>query len=129
MVTPTTSQKLAGAPRAEADRLMRWSFSMLLVFAFAYLVAAAVGFWLLGALGLNDGDLLLMDHSAIGWIAEIGLTLVLATPPVIGVVLGVRAIRAGAGKLALVAVAINGLLALMALVTFVGNIVITYVQT
>lgn len=127
MVTPTSGQRLAPAPQSDADRLTRWSFYLLLVFVFAYLVAGVVGYWLLGALGLTDGDLLLMDHSAAGWAAEIGLTLVLAAPPIVGVVLAIRAIRRGARTLAFVAGAINGLLVLMTLVTLVGNIWITYI--
>lgn len=128
MVIPTAPQKLTGASRTLADRLTRWSFSMLLVFVLAYLVAGVVGYWLLAALDLNDGDLLLTDRSVVGWTAEIGLTLLLAAAPAAGVVLAARAIRAGARTWAFVAAAVNGVLVLMALVTFVGNIWMTYVS-
>ncbi|HET8616401.1 MAG TPA: hypothetical protein VFL94_12810 [Actinomycetales bacterium] len=127
MVT-RTSPTLAPAPQSDAERLTRWSYAMLLAFVLAYAVAGVVGYWLLGALGLNDGDLLLMDRSVVGWVTEVGLTLVLLAPPAVGIALAIRAVRAGARTLAFVAAALNGSLVLIALVTLVGNIWITYVR-
>lgn len=107
-------------------RWTRWSLWMLPVFLVALIVSSIVGSALLSAFGLHEGDLLLMQRGVAGWAAEIGVSLLLVTPAVVGVVLATKALRHGAGRAAWVGLVANGLLVLWTAFVFANAVRMTY---
>ena len=98
---------------------------MLPAFLGAFVVATVVGNWFLHLLDLHEGDLLLMAHSAAGWAAEVGTTLLLLAAPVVGAVYGLAAVRAGARRTWWWLV-LNGLLVVWVLFVFVDDVRMSY---
>jgi hypothetical protein len=120
--TPSTADT-----RWPAQRLTVWSLMMLLVYV---LWGLALGFFgsivLLPALDLAEGDLLLMAGGVLGWVAEITMSLLLIAPCLIGLVLGIKAVRRGARTLAWLAVGLNVLPILQVAVAFLDSVHMTY---
>jgi len=122
MVPPAQQER----PVWSAHRLTVWSFLMLVVYVVWYFALGMLGMMvLLPALGLSEGDLLLMAGGVAGWVAEVGMSLLLVAPLVVGVVLAVTAIRRG-GRWAWVALVLNGLLVLQVVFAFLDTIHMTY---
>ena len=114
-------------PQWSASRLTHWSWGMAGTFVFLATLSGTVFFRLVqGPLGIREGDVILMARSAAGWVAEVGSTLIVLSAPVLGVVLGARAIRRGGTWGPRAATAVNGLFALLWLYTFIDNIHMTY---
>lgn len=74
-----------------------------------YLVGWAIGTALGSLLDVPEGDLLTTAGPA-GWVAAIGLVLLLVVPQALGLRFGVRARRAGAGGIAIVGIAANAVI-------------------
>lgn len=95
-------------PLGHADRLARWSLGMLVAFSLwtaAFIgLSSVVGRWL-GA-EMTDGDV----ASITAWLPWSAVTLLWVLPLVVGVVLGTRAVRAGAGREGKAALVLNGLI-------------------
>ncbi|SES47987.1 hypothetical protein SAMN05216199_0016 [Pedococcus cremeus] len=97
-----------GSPRTHGERLARWSLGMLV--AFALWTAAFVGLsgvvagWL-GA-DMTGGDVAYIRE----WLPWSAVTLLWVLPLVVGVVLGGRAVRAGAGREGTAALVLNSLI-------------------
>ena len=70
-------------------------------------VMFAGGYWVASWFGIDPVEESITDQGVLGWLAAIGLGLVAALPSLIGVVLAVRAKRAGAGTAATLALVIN----------------------
>jgi hypothetical protein len=65
------------------------------------------GYWVASWFGIDPVEESITDQGVLGWLAAIGLGLVAALPSLVGVLLAVRAKRAGAGTAATVALVIN----------------------
>jgi hypothetical protein len=100
---------------------------MLPVFFLVYLVTDVVGeYVVLPLLDLDEGSLPLMARNAGGWLSETGLFLVAVAAPVIGLVLGVKALRRGGHTAAWTAVVVNLGFALVMAYTLFDAIRMTY---
>ena len=90
-----------------AERFGRWSFGMLVAFALwtaAFIgLSGVVGEWL-GA-EVEGGEVAYID----AWLPWLAVSLLWVLPLVIGVVLGVKAVRAGAGRAGKAALVLNTL--------------------
>jgi hypothetical protein len=84
--------------------------------AVSYLVAMAVGLGFMGALGVPEGELI-TTAGATGWAAGLLVLVIGATPSIVGAHLAWRALRAGGGRSARAALAVN--LALVGYLTVV----------
>ena len=111
MTVGTTGQRRSqgrDGPGGQAERLARWSLGMLVVFALwtaAFVgLSAIVGRWL-GA-EMTDGDVAYITQ----WLPWSAVTLLWVLPLVVGVVLGTRAVRAGAGRGGTAALVLNSLI-------------------
>jgi hypothetical protein len=96
-----------------------------------YLVwAVALAFFgslvLMPWLDLAEGGLLLMAGGVAGWVAEIGMTLLLIAPPVVGVVLAVKAVRRGGRWTAWLALGLCAVLIAQAVFSFIDAVHMTY---
>lgn len=74
---------------------LRWSFLMLPAFLILFIIASLLEAATMQAVGLTEGDLLLMDKSAVAWIVAILLFALTAAAPLVGIWLGLRATRDG----------------------------------
>jgi hypothetical protein len=100
---------------------------MVPAFLFLWGLSGTIYFHLLeGPLGIHEGDVILMARSAAGWAAEVGSVLVLLAVPVLGVLLGVRAIHRGGRWGSWTAIVVNTGFALFTLYTFIDDIHMTY---
>ncbi len=123
---PAEQQPTAPGPWS-ASRLTKWSWVMVPGFLFLWGLSGTVYFHLLeGPLGIHEGDVILMARSAAGWAAEVGSVLILLAVPVLGVLLGVRAIHRGGRWGSWAAVVVNAGFALLLLYTFMDEIHMTY---
>ncbi len=123
---PTEQHSTAAEPWS-SSRLTKWSWVMVPGFLFLWGLSGTVYFRLLeGPLGIHEGDVILMARSASGWAAEIGSVLAGLAAPVLGVLLGVRAIRRGGRWGSWTAVIVNAGFALLVLYMFVDDIHMTY---
>lgn len=85
--------------RQRAARLTRDSLLMLPVFGAIFIATSFIGeYVVLGLLGLNEGDLWLMERGIAGWTAEILFTLVLVSAPVAGAWLAATAAGGAPGS-------------------------------
>lgn len=108
-------------------RLTRWSLLMLPAFVIVFLITSFVGeYVVLDLLGLNEGDLFLMEGGIAGWLAEVSFALLLVSAPVLGVWFGARALRHGGAGKAWAGVVLNGLLVLLVVYMFVDAIRMSY---
>ena len=124
-VAPSPSGTAATDQKA-AMRTHR-SLWMLPVFFGAFLVTSVIGeYVMLPWLGLNEGDLMLMERGVAGWASEIAFALVLVAPVVVGVVDAIAALRRSGGWLAWVGLTLNALLVAWVIYTFVDAIHMTY---
>ena len=99
------------------------SVLMLPALVVSYVAATLVGFAVQDALGLDDGDML-SEAGVRGWVAASFLLLLLALPPIAGVVLGVEARRRGDRRLATAAVVLNATLAAYLLISVVLQLIV-----
>lgn len=110
-----------------ASRLTHWSWGMAGTFVVLTALVGTVFFRLVsGPLGIHEGDVTLMARSAAGWVAEVGSTSIVLAAPVVGMVLGTRAIRRGGTWGPWAALAVNAACALVTLYTFVDNVHMAY---
>lgn len=113
-VRTTGRRRYDSGQRSHAERLARWSLGMLVVFAGwtgAFVgLSGVVGRWL-GA-EMTDGDVAYLT----GWLPWAAVTLLWVLPLVVGVVLGTRAVRAGAGPTGKAALVMNGLILVLVVV-------------
>ncbi len=108
-------------------RLTRWSWAMVPVYLFLSALSGTVLFHALqGPLGIHEGDVILMARSVAGWVAEVGITVVLLAAPVAGVVLGGAAIRRGGSWGPWTALVANAAFALLTLYMFIDDVHMTY---
>jgi len=113
MSTPARTPKVVltePVPR-RAVVLTRWAWAMVPMLVVSFVAAFALGTAFMAALGVAEGDLL-VAAGPLGWLAALAVLAVGIAPAVVGVVLGLRATRAGGGVLAVSAFVVNGLLAL-----------------
>jgi hypothetical protein len=89
----------------------------------SYLAAYFVGVALLSALDLAEGDSL-TEAGAWGVVAAVPLMLLLVTPQIVGIVLGVKARRLGERRLGTTGVVVNTVIAAFLLLTSVAQLVI-----
>jgi hypothetical protein len=100
---------------------------MLPVFGAIFIATSFIGeYVVLALLGLNEGDLWLMERGIAGWTAEILFTLVLVSAPVAGAWLAATALRHGGRWGAWLGLVLNALLILFTLYMFVDAILMTY---
>ena len=115
MTVGTTGRRRQGnGHQGHAERLARWSLGMLVVFALwtaAFVgLSSVVGRWL-GA-EMTDGDVAYLT----AWLPWSAVTLLWVLPLVVGVVLGTRAVRAGAGPAGKAALVLNSLVLVLVVV-------------
>lgn len=89
-----------------------------------YLVGWAVGTALGSLLDVSEGDLL-TTAGPVGWVAAIGLILLLVAPQAVGLRFGLRARRAGAGGIATAGVAANAIIGAYVLVTGIAGLALS----
>ena len=100
-----------------AQRLTMWAWIMLALAAVSTVVAGVLGYAFMALLDVAEGELLPSAGLA-GWAAMLVVTAVMATPLVIGTLLGGRATKAGGGGSSAAACIVNALLLLFVLFTF-----------
>lgn len=123
-LTQAPENKTVDPQRARA--LVVWSFAMIPVYVMVWWVLGWVSFALLGPLGLVEGELLLMAHNVWGWLLTIGFYAVMAAVPITGIVLGAKAVHSALRTSAVVAVVLNALVLLVALVQLASEIQLSY---
>jgi phosphoglycerol transferase MdoB-like AlkP superfamily enzyme len=127
--TMTTVTPISGhvETRWTPQRLTSWSLLMVVVYL---MWAAALGFFgslvLMPWLDLPEGSLLLMAGGVTGWVAEIGMTVLLIAPIVVGVALAVKAVRRGGRWTAWLALGLNAVLIAQAVFSFIDAVHMTY---
>ncbi len=104
----TSAPEAPGRSPGAARMLTLWSWLMLPTLIASFLVGGALGYAFLGLLGLHRGDLLSFAGVA-GWAALIVVLVIGALPVIVGVGLGLRAVRAGGGRPAVAATVVNAL--------------------
>lgn len=113
--------------RWTAQRLTRWSLLMIVVYL---MWAIALGFFgslvLMPWLDLSEGSLLLMAGGVAGWVAQIGMTVLLIAPIVVGMVLAVKAVRRGGRWTAWLALGLNAVVIAQAVFSFIDAVHMTY---
>ena len=108
-------------------RLTLWSFLMLPAFVVVFLITSVVGeYVVLDILGLDEGDLFLMQGGVAGWLAEVVFALLLVSAPAGGVWLAARALRHGGKGKSWAGLILNGLLVLLVVYMFVDAIRMSY---
>lgn len=123
----TPSPGTAADPKQRINRLTRRSLLMVPTFVVVYFITGLIGLYLvLHLLGLNEGDLFLMERGVAGWAMEVLFTLVLVSAPAAGVWFAVAALRRGGRWGALAGLVVNGLLVLLVIYIFVDDILMTY---
>lgn len=126
----TTIAPLRSTPTRPDPKVVTWthrSLWMLPAFLVAFFVTGVVGeYVVLPRLGLNEGDLMLMQRGVAGWVCEVGFALVLAAPAVAGIVFAVAALRRSAHVSAWVALIANAALATVVLYMFLDAVHMTY---
>ena len=111
----------------QVSRLASWSLLMLPVFMVVFFVTSLVGeYVVLDLLGLPEGSMFLMEGGIAGWTAEVLFAVLLASGPVAGVWLAVRALRRGGQRKAWAGLILNGLLVLLVAYMFVDAIRMSY---
>jgi hypothetical protein len=124
-IAPSPGGTTASDPKVA--RWTRWSLWMLPTFLVAFLVTSIVGeYVMLPWLGLNEGDLMLMDRGMAGWVSEVAFALVLVTPAVFGVIFAIAALRRSGRWPAWVGLILNALLVAFVIYMFVDAIHMTY---
>lgn len=86
-----------------------WSLLMLPMLLVTGAVAAVVGINLLGRRGL-EGSEPMSVQGAYGWVVFAMTTVVFLAPLIVGVVLGVKALRGGERRLGLTGILVDGLI-------------------
>jgi hypothetical protein len=100
---------------------------MLPTFLVVFLVTSFVGeYVMLPWLGLNEGDLMLMERGVAGWACEIGFAIALAAPAAVGVTFAVAALRHSSRWPAWVGLIVNALLLALVIYMFVDAVHMTY---
>jgi hypothetical protein len=107
-------------------RATRRSLLMVPTGLFVWLATGLVGLWWMDLLGLNEGDVLLMDRSVAGWVAEVVLVVAALAAPALGVRFAALALRHGAAWVAWLGLVLNGALLVLVLYGFVDDIRMTY---
>jgi hypothetical protein len=80
----------------------------------------------LGALGLGEGELYVMERGVAGWTAEVLSALALLAAPLAGALLAAAALRRGGKKAALAALILNALLVCLVLCGFADHVRMRY---
>lgn len=113
--------------RWSSSRLTQWSLLMLVVYlGWALVLGFFSSLVLMPQLGLSEGDLLLMAGGVWGWVAQVGMSLLLVVPVVIGVVLAVRAVRRGGRWGAWLALLLNAMAIAQVAVALLDAVHMTY---
>ncbi len=106
--TPVTKQDQHGpASRSSARTLTLAAYLVNLTYLSWFWVMFAGGYWVASWFGIDPVEESITDQGMLGSLAAIGLGLVAALPSLIGVLLAVRAMGAGAGTAATLALIIN----------------------
>ena len=92
---------------SKARTLTLAAYLVNLAYVVWFWVMFAGGYWVASWFGIDPVEESITDQGLLGWLAAIGLGLVAALPSLVGVVLAVRAKRAGAGAAATVALVLN----------------------
>jgi hypothetical protein len=92
---------------SKARTLTLAAYLVNLAYVVWFWVMFAGGYWVASWFGVDPVEESITDQGLLGWLAAIGLGLVAALPSLVGVVLAVRAKRAGAGRAATVALVMN----------------------
>lgn len=92
---------------SKARTLTLAAYLVNLAYVVWFWVMFAGGYWVASWFGIDPVEESITDQGLLGWLAAIGLGLVAALPSLVGVVLAVRAKRAGAGTAATVALVVN----------------------
>jgi hypothetical protein len=117
----------AAGSQQRVTRWTRWSLWMLPTFLAVFVVTSFVGeYVMLPWLGLNEGDLMLMERGVAGWVSEVAFALVLIAPPVFGVTLAVAALRHSGRWPAWLGLTLNALLVAFVIYMFVDAVHMTY---
>lgn len=119
-----------GGTSASGQKVRDWthrSLWMLPTFLAVFAVTGLVGEYLmLPWLGLNEGDLMLMQRGVAGWASEVGFALVQVAPAVVGVAFAIAALRHSGRVAAWVGLALNALLVAFVIYMFVDAVHMTY---
>lgn len=104
-----TTAPVHGSPSAgsRARTLTLAAYLVNLTYLVWFWVAFAAGYWVASWFGIDPVEASITDQGVLGWLAAIGLGLFAALPSLTGIVLAVRAKRAGAGAAATVAIVLN----------------------
>lgn len=81
--------------RRSSSLIPRWSLLMVPAFVVVFVVASSIEAAVARGLGLNEGDLLLMAHTALAWVVFLLLVAALAAPLVLELWFAWRAVRGG----------------------------------
>lgn len=106
-VSPTDSARLSPAPRPGRTFAIA-SLVLLAAPIVLYVPLYLVGAALMDSLGVAEGELL-VEAGALGVLAWAAMLVLVATPSVVGIVLGVRARRLGERRLGTLGVVLNAL--------------------
>lgn len=110
------------AARAErVRRLTRWSWWMVPMAVGSFLAAFAIGTYLMSVQGVAEGGLLSAAGLS-GWLAALLVTAIAVAPLVVGVVLGVRAVRLETGRRTWLPLGVNSVLLTWLLVTSLAQL-------
>ena len=119
-----------GGTAASDQKATRWtrrSLWMLPTFLVVFLVTSFVGeYVMLPWLGLNEGDLMLMERGVAGWASEVAFAVVLVAPAVVGVTFAIAALRHSSRWSAWVGLILNALLVAFVIYMFVDAVHMTY---
>jgi phosphotransferase system glucose/maltose/N-acetylglucosamine-specific IIC component len=104
-----TTPSVHGTPSTgtSAHTLTLAAYLVNLGYVLWFWVAFAAGYWVASWFGIDPAQASITDQGVLGWLAAIGLGVFAALPSLLGILLAVRAKRAGAGAAATVALVLN----------------------
>lgn len=125
MAVPVTPSRLPRSLQEQpARRVAKWSLLMVAATALAGLIAGAVG----TVLGLVVFDLeeqqLLSEAGAWGYVAGVFLVALMVVPALVGIALGVRALRLGERRLGATGIVMNAMIASYLVITSVVTLLL-----
>lgn len=127
MTTVAPPPRRTAASDQKGTAWARRSLWMLPVFLAAFLVTSFVGeYVVLPWLGLDEGNLMLMERGGAGWVSEIAFALVLIAPAVAGVTFAIAALHHSGRWAAWVGLILNALLVALVVYMFADAVHMTY---